>query len=104
MKKRNGITESPEQLVTHLRDLLAEAEQLVGDSAGELVGEKTEDMRARLHHAQERLQEFYATARDKVVAGAKTTDATIRAHPYESLAVAVGVGMLVGALLRRGHR
>jgi ElaB/YqjD/DUF883 family membrane-anchored ribosome-binding protein len=101
MKKRNGTTESPEQLVTHLRDLLAEAEQLVGDTAGEFVGEKAEDMRERLHHAQERLQEFYATTRDKVVAGAKTTDATIRAHPYESLAVALGVGLLIGALMRR---
>jgi ElaB/YqjD/DUF883 family membrane-anchored ribosome-binding protein len=102
MKKRNGTTESPEQLVTHLRDLLAEAEQLVGDSAGEFVGEKTEDMRERLRHAQERLQEYYSTARDKVVAGAKTTDAAIRAHPYESLAVALGVGLLIGALMRRG--
>jgi ElaB/YqjD/DUF883 family membrane-anchored ribosome-binding protein len=103
MKKRNGTTESPEQLVTHLRDLLAEAEQLVGDSAGEFVGEKSEDMRARLQHAQERLQEFYSTARDKVVAGAKSTDATIRSHPYESLAVALGIGLLIGALMRRGN-
>jgi ElaB/YqjD/DUF883 family membrane-anchored ribosome-binding protein len=103
MKKRNGTTESPEQLVAHLRDLLNEAEQLVGDSAGEFVAEKTEAMRERLQHAQERLQEFYNTTRDRVISGARTTDATIRSHPYESAAVALGVGILIGALVRRNN-
>ena len=37
----------------------------------------------------------------KVVAGARATDETIRAHPYESLAIALGVGVLLGALIRR---
>ncbi len=101
MKKRNGIAESPEQLVSHLRDLLTEAEQLVGDSAGEFVGEKADAMRERLSQAQERVQELYRSARDKVVSGARSTDTAIRAHPYESMAVALGVGVLVGALVRR---
>jgi len=30
-------------------------------------------------------------------------DSAIRAHPYESLAIALGVGVLLGALLRRNH-
>jgi ElaB/YqjD/DUF883 family membrane-anchored ribosome-binding protein len=97
MKKRNGHAESPEQVVTHLKELITEAQHLVGDTAGD----KVEAMRERLGQAQERLQELYESARDKVVAGAKSTDATIRAHPYESLAVALGVGVLIGALVRR---
>jgi ElaB/YqjD/DUF883 family membrane-anchored ribosome-binding protein len=103
MKKRNGTAESPQQLVSHLRGLLSEAEELVGHSAGEFVGEKAEAMRERLHAAQERLHELYDTAQERVVAGAKTADKTIRAHPYESLAVAIGVGVLLGALLRRNN-
>jgi len=101
MKKRNGHAESPEQLVTHLRELLHEAEHLVGDSAGQYVGEKAEAMRERFHQAQERLEELYSTARDKVVAGAKTADGAIRSHPYESLAIALGLGVLIGAVMRR---
>ncbi|MEO7415281.1 MAG: DUF883 domain-containing protein, partial [Opitutaceae bacterium] len=31
----------------------------------------------------------------------KKADATIRAHPYESIGIAFGVGLLLGALLRR---
>ncbi len=103
MKKRTETAETPEQLVTHLRGLLTEAEQLIGDSAGEYVGEKAAVLRERFGAAQERLQELYSATRDKVVDGAKTADKAIRAHPYESLAVALGVGVLIGALVRRNH-
>lgn len=103
MKRNHAATaDSPEQLVTSLRTLLAEAEQLVGDSAGAYAGEKAEEMKSRLEEAQAHLQEFYNSTRQKVVAGARQADETIRAHPYESLAVALGVGVLLGALLRRG--
>lgn len=102
MKRNHTATaESPEQLVTSLRSLLAEAEQLVSDSAGEFASEKAEDIKSRFAQAQEHIQEFYDSARQKVVAGARRADETIRAHPYESLAVALGVGVLLGALLRR---
>jgi ElaB/YqjD/DUF883 family membrane-anchored ribosome-binding protein len=33
--------------------------------------------------------------------GAKKTDAMIRDHPYESIGVAFGIGVLVGVLVRR---
>lgn len=100
MKKRNGHAHSPEQLVTQLKDLITEAEQLVGDSTSGVVSDKVAAVRERLGAAQERLEELYDSAREKVVAGARTADDTIRAHPYESLAVALGVGVLIGALLR----
>jgi ElaB/YqjD/DUF883 family membrane-anchored ribosome-binding protein len=104
MKRNHAFTpESPEQLLTSLRSLLAEAEQLLSDSAGEFVGEKAEEMKSRLEQAQINLQEFYNSTRKKVVTGARRADETIRTHPYESLAVALGVGVLLGALLRRNH-
>jgi ElaB/YqjD/DUF883 family membrane-anchored ribosome-binding protein len=101
MKKKNGTAESPEQMVKHLRELLHEAESAVGDTAGQYVGEKAEAMRERFQQAQERLEELYETTRNKVVASAKTADTAIRDHPYESIAIALGVGVLIGAVLRR---
>ena len=38
---------------------------------------------------------------EKAVEGAKATDKAIRTHPYESLGVAFGVGLLVGVLVAR---
>jgi len=47
--------------------------------------------------AQERLTDLYDSAKEKVTEGARRTDEAIRAHPYESLAIALGVGVLIGA-------
>jgi len=38
---------------------------------------------------------------DKTVAAVKVTDRTIRDHPYESIGIAFGVGLLVGVLVGR---
>jgi ElaB/YqjD/DUF883 family membrane-anchored ribosome-binding protein len=58
-------------------------------------------LRTRFDAAQERFTDIYEGAKKKVVAGAKCTDAAIRANPYQSLAIAAGVGLLVGVLLGR---
>jgi ElaB/YqjD/DUF883 family membrane-anchored ribosome-binding protein len=38
---------------------------------------------------------------ESTVAGAKATDRAIREHPYESLGVAFGLGVLIGVLIAR---
>jgi ElaB/YqjD/DUF883 family membrane-anchored ribosome-binding protein len=58
-------------------------------------------LRSRFAAAQERCADAYAGARKKVIAGAKYTDETIRANPYQSLAIAAGLGLLIGVLLGR---
>ena len=73
----------------------------MGDAISEQSDEAIEALRSRFVAAQERFTDAYAGARKKVVAGAKYTDATIRANPYQSLAIAAGVGLLVGIFLCR---
>ena len=51
--------------------------------------------------AQERFADIYEGAKKKVVAGAKYTAATIRENPYQSLAIALGVGVVLGVLIGR---
>jgi len=101
MKNSNAsATQSPEDLLNDLRALVAEAEKMIGNSSGgndEAVG----SLRQRYEAAQERLTDFYEGARQKVVAGAKTADEAIRENPYQSLAIALGVGVLVGVLVGR---
>lgn len=92
---------TPHDLLNELRALVAEAETLVASSLSEHSAEAIGNLRQRLAAIRKQLTEFYGDAREKVVAGARCTDATIRAHPYRSLAVAAGVGLLVGVLLGR---
>ncbi len=103
MKNRHdsGTTETPEQLIEHISRLMAEAEAMITGPVTEQGSGRLADIRERLESARQRLTDAYGEARKKVVAGAKYTDETIRAHPYQSLAIALGVGVLLGALIRR---
>lgn len=105
MKNRHdtGTTaETPEQLIEHISRLMAEAEAMItGPVAGQATGSKLADIKERLQDAKERLGDAYTRARRNVIAGAKYTDETIREYPYYSIGVALGVGVLLGALIRR---
>ncbi len=98
---REATAETPEQLVEHISQLMAEAEAMLAGPITEAAGSRISDIKSRLESAQEKLVDIYGSARRKVVDGAKYTDKAIRSHPYESLAIALGVGVLIGALIRR---
>jgi ElaB/YqjD/DUF883 family membrane-anchored ribosome-binding protein len=103
MKNRNNATDSqtPEALLNDLRSLVLEAEKMMGAAVTEHTGDAMDALRTRYAAAQERVGEFYASAKKNVTAGAKYTDETIRANPYQSIAIAAGVGLLVGVLVGR---
>ncbi len=102
MKNSHDTTaQTPKDLLNDLHALVAEAEKMMGDSLSEHTADAVGALRERFDAAQERMADLYAGAKKKVVAGAQYTDDTIRANPYQSLAVAAGVGLLVGVLLGR---
>ena len=84
-----------------LRALINEAEQVVSNGVSSTSSKVVADLRERLENGLEKLNGYYGSAKERVIAGARRTDETIRSHPYESLAVALGVGVLIGALIRR---
>ena len=63
--------------------------------------EGSPEIRNRLSSAIESAKATYHRLEGKAVAGAKATDKVIREHPYESLGVAFGLGLLVGVLVTR---
>ena len=87
--------QTPKELLNDLHALVAEAEKMMGDSISEHTSDAVTALRARFDNAQERMAKFYAEARKKVVAGAKSTDEAIRENPYQSLAIALGAGLLL---------
>ncbi len=101
MKNHREIHHTPKEIATELQGLLAEAEAMIGGPATEHPDGAVDSLRVRFADAQEHLAEAYAGARKKVVEGAKSTDAAIRANPYQSLALALGVGVLLGVLVGR---
>lgn len=99
--KTEAATQTPQELLKNLRALVTEAEKILADSNAGHSETRLEALRERYEAAQERLADYYSTAKRKVVAGAKYTDEAIRTHPYQSLAIAAAVGVLAGVLIGR---
>ena len=104
MKNNKSTAQSPQDVLDELRALVADAEKMVGESAAENADDVVSSLRQRYADAQEKLSEVYDGAKQKVTAGAKYADETIRENPYASMAIAAGVGVLVGVLLGRRGR
>ncbi len=104
MKTRSDpLTHNPQELLEELRVLVAEGEKILGESAVPQSEARLESLRERVEAVQERISNFYENSKRRVVEGAKKTDQTIRAHPYEALAITAAVGVLAGFLIgRRG--
>ena len=91
---------STDKLVTDLKRVVRDSEELLQASAG-AVGEKAHEMRERLSRTLESAKATCRRVEDKAIEGAKATDKVIREHPYESIGLAFGIGLLVGALVTR---
>jgi ElaB/YqjD/DUF883 family membrane-anchored ribosome-binding protein len=91
---------SREKLKEDLRNLARDAEELVKATASDM-SEKAKDARARLGEALARAKATCQRLQEKTVAAAQATDKVIRQHPYESIGIAFGVGLLIGVLVAR---
>jgi len=91
----------PSELASELRALVAEAEKILRDERSATSHNAVAALRDRFEAAQEQLGNLYTETRQKVTAGAKYADHTIREHPYQALAVAVGAGVLLGWVIGR---
>jgi ElaB/YqjD/DUF883 family membrane-anchored ribosome-binding protein len=89
-----------EQLVKDLKTVAHDAEDLLKATAGQ-AGEKLTEVRHRLSAALESAKCTCHGLEEKAVATAKATDQCIRRHPYESIGVAFGLGLLIGVLVGR---
>jgi ElaB/YqjD/DUF883 family membrane-anchored ribosome-binding protein len=62
------------------------------------------DLRARLEAATEKAKEVCQRLQDETVSAAKATDKAVREHPYQSIGIAFGLGVLLGVLVTRARR
>jgi len=70
-------------------------------ATADVAGEKVGEARKRLAAALERAREIAGNVRDKAVAGAKAADEAVHEHPYQAIAIGVGVGAIIGYLIAR---
>lgn len=104
MPKSQASIELQEKLVTDIKAVIADAEDMLAATAGQ-AGEKIADLRARgavrLKEAKVRLLEAETVLVAKTKAAAQATDAYVHESPWTAIGVAAGVGVLVGLLFSR---
>jgi ElaB/YqjD/DUF883 family membrane-anchored ribosome-binding protein len=91
--------EANERLVKDLKAVVIDAEELMKATAGQ-AGEKLSEVRARLAAALESAKDTCDILGGKTAEAARATDRCIRDHPYETVGVAFGLGLLLGFLFR----
>ena len=93
-----------ERVLTDLQTLTRDTEDLLKATASDM-GEKVKEARARVSAALERAKTTCVHLQEQTVAtariAAKKADTAIREHPYESIGVAFGVGLLLGVVVAR---
>lgn len=91
---------STDKLVSDLKVIGRDTEELLKASAGQ-VGERAQEVRARLNAALESAKAGCRRLEEKAIESAKATDKVIREHPYQSIGVGFGIGLLIGVLVAR---
>ena len=94
------MSKHTEETSSDMGSLAEDARALMAATA-DVAGEKVGEARKRLAVALEKAKEIAGRVRDKAVQGAKAADEAVHEHPYQAMAVALGVGVLIGYLAAR---
>ena len=92
------------QLVSNLRRVISDAEDLLAATAGQ-TDSRVNELRARarenLNVAREKLADADAAVRARARQAATATDESVHDNPWSSIGAAAALGILIGVLLGR---
>jgi len=89
-----------DQVFSELQALIEESEKLLSDSAS-LVGEEAEGMRAQLRLKLRQARDTTSRLGQKAQPVVEATQEYIGGHPWQTVAISAGFGLVVGLLLGR---
>jgi ElaB/YqjD/DUF883 family membrane-anchored ribosome-binding protein len=99
-RSETDIERSTEKLLQDLREVVRDGEELLRAGAEDL-SERGAAAREKLSAALDVARETQRRLQERAIAGAHAADQAIRAHPYQSIGIAFGIGLLVGVLASR---
>ena len=97
-------TAHKEKLMSDLKLVIADAEELLKLTAGQ-VGDKAAEMRmrmqARMEQAKADLSSLQEMAITKAKDAGKAADTYVHENPWRAVGIAAGVGLVIGMLISR---
>ena len=99
-----ATTVAREQLLSDLKSVVANSEELLKATASDL-NERASAARARveesLRAAKAKIAELDDEVLERLNSAAKSTDQYVREHPWGAVGIAAAAGLLVGVLIAR---
>ena len=100
----DSLNNSRSRLIQDFTTVLEDAQALLRHAAGD-AGKGYADARQRLEQSIGQVRERIGSAEEAMLASAReagrSADGYVRSHPWESIAVGAGVGLLLGMVLAR---
>ncbi len=97
-------TAHKEKLMSDLKLVIADAEELLKLTAGE-VGDKAAEMRKRMQSRMEQAKADLASLQEMAITRAKdagkAADAYVHENPWQAVGIAAGAGLVIGLLISR---
>lgn len=101
---RRNLRAAQNALIEEFHTLISDTERLLKHTQ-ETAGTHTEELREKitsnLGRAREMLKEQENTLRDQGRAAVQCTEEYVQTHPWQSIGIAAGAGLLLGLLTRR---
>ena len=97
---QNAAEQIQDQAFSELAALIEESDKLLKDSAS-LVGEEAETVREQLSVKLKQAVDSLGSVRDKTKPAVEATETYIGGHPWQTVAISAGFGLVVGLLLGR---
>lgn len=101
----NDMTNAPrDKLISDVKVVISDAEDLLkatASAAGEKVAAARERVQDSLHKAKVKLAEAEEVVIQRAKQTARVTDEYVHEHPWRSVGIAAGVGLIVGLLIGR---
>ncbi|CAI8768932.1 ElaB protein [Pseudomonas sp. IT-P253] len=89
-----------DQAFSELQALIEESEKLLKSSAS-LVGEEAETLRGQIAQKLQQAMDSVANVRARTQPAVDATEIYIGGHPWQTVAISAGFGLVVGLLLGR---
>jgi len=99
----DGETTSKDKLVSDLKNLVADAEELLkatASQAGEKVAEARQKIEQSLIEGKKALADAEKTLLKKSKEAAELADDYVRDNPWSAVGMAAGIGLVLGLLIR----
>jgi ElaB/YqjD/DUF883 family membrane-anchored ribosome-binding protein len=89
-----------DKMIANLKSVIHDAEEMIKATSEDMFGDQYRVAKEKFNDTVEELREQASHAQDRIKDAADETAKQVKAHPLESIGIALGVGLLIGIIFK----